>query len=185
MGNKYLYAHYCCIIQSSGTGKSRLLDELSKQHFLIPINLREVTEVRHLFFFFVVCYTHRLGFPPPDVGVREFLNRLSIYEVNAQKKSHSRACHFLRALFIHTKDVIIRLGGNREYRIIRFREFMSKGQRFRHVGNDRQKFYDLVVSEAEKVRILFIVFILVNGLFQGRGESDHSTGSHRITACIW
>lgn len=35
-----LYARYCSIVQSSGMGKSRLMDELSKKHFLIPINLR-------------------------------------------------------------------------------------------------------------------------------------------------
>ncbi|SRR6266404_2158519 len=35
------YAPYCSIIQSSGMGKSRLLDEFSKNHFLIPINLRK------------------------------------------------------------------------------------------------------------------------------------------------
>ncbi len=35
-----LYARYCSIVQSSGMGKSRLLDEFSKAHFLIPINLR-------------------------------------------------------------------------------------------------------------------------------------------------
>ncbi|KAH9168603.1 hypothetical protein EDB89DRAFT_1909184 [Lactarius sanguifluus] len=33
------YACYCSIVQSSGMGKSCLLDEFSKQHFLIPINL--------------------------------------------------------------------------------------------------------------------------------------------------
>jgi hypothetical protein len=35
-----MYARYNMIIQSSGMGKSRLLDEFSKHHFLIPINLR-------------------------------------------------------------------------------------------------------------------------------------------------
>jgi hypothetical protein len=34
------YGRYCSIIQSSGMGKSRLLDEFSKSYFLIPINLR-------------------------------------------------------------------------------------------------------------------------------------------------
>jgi|ERR1700761_1281946 hypothetical protein len=34
------YGNYCTIVQSSGMGKSRLLDELSKSFFLIPINLR-------------------------------------------------------------------------------------------------------------------------------------------------
>jgi hypothetical protein len=35
-----LYGRYCAIVQSSGMGKSRLLDEFSKHFFMIPINLR-------------------------------------------------------------------------------------------------------------------------------------------------
>jgi hypothetical protein len=39
------YAPFCSIVQSSGMGKSRLLDELSKTSFLIPINLRESASI--------------------------------------------------------------------------------------------------------------------------------------------
>lgn len=38
--NERTYAHYAAIVQSSGMGKSRTVDELGKQHFVIPINLR-------------------------------------------------------------------------------------------------------------------------------------------------
>src|SRR5260370_26358256 len=34
------YGPYCSIVQSSGMGKSRLLDEFSKTNFVIPINIR-------------------------------------------------------------------------------------------------------------------------------------------------
>ena len=34
------YARYLEIVQSSGTGKSRMIEELSKTHLVIPINLR-------------------------------------------------------------------------------------------------------------------------------------------------
>src|SRR6266404_7643533 len=34
------YAQYCSIVQLSGMGKSRLIHEFSRKHFLIPINLR-------------------------------------------------------------------------------------------------------------------------------------------------
>jgi hypothetical protein len=37
----YLYEHTLEIVQSSGTGKSRLIDELSKSYFTIPLNLRD------------------------------------------------------------------------------------------------------------------------------------------------
>jgi hypothetical protein len=36
-----LYARLLPLVQSSGMGKSRLIDELSKKYFVIPLNLRE------------------------------------------------------------------------------------------------------------------------------------------------
>ena len=38
--NPDLYARILAIVQSSGMGKSRMIDELSKKHFVIPLNLR-------------------------------------------------------------------------------------------------------------------------------------------------
>jgi hypothetical protein len=34
------YARFCSIVQSSGMGKSRLLDQFSTTYFMIPVNLR-------------------------------------------------------------------------------------------------------------------------------------------------
>jgi hypothetical protein len=36
-----IYANYLPIVQSSGTGKSRMVDELAGEVFTIPLNLRE------------------------------------------------------------------------------------------------------------------------------------------------
>jgi hypothetical protein len=36
-----IYAHFCSVVQSSGMGKSRTVDELGKEHFSILINLRD------------------------------------------------------------------------------------------------------------------------------------------------
>ena len=33
--------HFSSVVQSSGMGKSRTVDELGKEHFSIPINLRD------------------------------------------------------------------------------------------------------------------------------------------------
>jgi hypothetical protein len=38
--NPDLYARILAIVQSSGMGKSRMIDELSKSYFVIPLNLR-------------------------------------------------------------------------------------------------------------------------------------------------
>ena len=35
-----LYGRILPMVQSSGTGKSRMVDELSKEHLVVPINLR-------------------------------------------------------------------------------------------------------------------------------------------------
>ncbi|KAI9436499.1 hypothetical protein H4582DRAFT_2078772 [Lactarius indigo] len=52
------YGCYCSIIQSSGMGKSRLLDEFLKSYFMIPINLH---------------HSEGQGYPPADHKVRNFL----------------------------------------------------------------------------------------------------------------
>ncbi|KAI0253034.1 hypothetical protein BJV78DRAFT_235120 [Lactifluus subvellereus] len=127
---------FCSIIQSSGMGKSRLVDEFSKNHFLIPINLREEGSQ---------------GFPPADVAVRKFLTQFDKKDKNMQEKSYSRACHFLLKLFIHTKDTITTLGAdNKKDRIVKFRDFMSEGQKFDEVGKKRKNFYARVVKLARK-----------------------------------
>jgi hypothetical protein len=37
------FARYTSIVQSSGMGKSRTIDELSKKHLVVPLNLRQDT----------------------------------------------------------------------------------------------------------------------------------------------
>jgi hypothetical protein len=38
------YARYTSIVQSSGMGKSRAVDEFSKQHLVVPLNLRQYSD---------------------------------------------------------------------------------------------------------------------------------------------
>jgi hypothetical protein len=52
-----VYAHYAAIVQSSGMGKSRTSDELAKEHFAVPLNLREATSTGAGLVFFS-CLTH-------------------------------------------------------------------------------------------------------------------------------
>ncbi|KIM74987.1 hypothetical protein PILCRDRAFT_13928 [Piloderma croceum F 1598] len=70
---------------SSGMGKSRTVDELGKQHFSIPINLRNATST---------------GYPPPDHVVREFLTRRV-----SQVELFNHACCFMEALFDHVDQI--------------------------------------------------------------------------------
>ncbi len=41
--NDSKFARYTLIVQSSGMGKSRTIDELCKKHLIVPLNLREDT----------------------------------------------------------------------------------------------------------------------------------------------
>ncbi|KAH9030051.1 hypothetical protein EDB85DRAFT_1891783 [Lactarius pseudohatsudake] len=143
MGKRY--ARYCSIVQSSGMGKSRLLDEFSKEHFLIPINLRPKDGE---------------GFPPADDGVREFLTSNQEYQGKSRSESSFiRAHYFLKALFCVTAETITKLdadytpsegGAKRTYRIDKFREFMSNGQTMGSSGIQRVNFYGEVVDKATK-----------------------------------
>ncbi|KAI0247841.1 hypothetical protein BJV78DRAFT_1285209 [Lactifluus subvellereus] len=136
MAKTHNYARFCTIVQSSGMGKSRLVDEFSKDDFLIPINLREHGSQ---------------GFPPPDVAVRDFLTQFDSYDQNMQENSYSRACYFLFSLFVCAKDTITTLGADdKKDRIVKFREFMSKGQKFGRAGENRRNFNADVVTQAKK-----------------------------------
>ncbi len=42
---RYPYTAFMSITQSSGMGKSRLIDEFSKTHFVIPLNLRDPSSI--------------------------------------------------------------------------------------------------------------------------------------------
>jgi hypothetical protein len=110
--------------------------------------------VRLLFFFlYFYGYTCLLGFPPADVAVHVFLTKYDSDDPEIQQKSYSRACHFLLSLFVHTADLVVTLGAdNKDDRIVKFREHMSKGQTFVTAGPDRLNFYANVVKRAQKVR---------------------------------
>lgn len=73
---KYMYARYTSIVQSSGMGKSRAIDELSKKHLVVPLCLREGSN----------------GFPPADENVR---NWFLLYTGETKRTAYGRAGAFL------------------------------------------------------------------------------------------
>ncbi|PBK68245.1 hypothetical protein ARMSODRAFT_976087 [Armillaria solidipes] len=80
----YPYMAFMSITQSSGMGKSRLIDEFSKTHFVIPLNLRDPPST---------------GFPPSDKEVYSYLT-------SSEANSVPHICRFLVALFRRTKDEV-------------------------------------------------------------------------------
>ncbi|KAH9014063.1 hypothetical protein EDB84DRAFT_1277877 [Lactarius hengduanensis] len=152
-----IYARYCSIVQSSGMGKSRLLDEFSRSLFLIPVNLRPANSD---------------GFPPPDNQVRDFLLG-SGEDENRADSAYSRMTHFLCALFTKVQETIGNLnGGYKAERIGRFRVFMSEGQSMRLAGGDRQTFYSEVVRRNPKS-----ARDLINALSSLRDALNSGSGS--------
>ena len=104
---KGAYAPFCSIVQSSGMGKSRLLDELSKTYFLIPVNLCTSSSTGAYPPFHLSRPSQSkltfLGHPPADVSVRDLLT--------ASKSARDAYPYlwFLLTLFTRTTRVIMNL----------------------------------------------------------------------------
>ncbi|KAF8332102.1 uncharacterized protein EI90DRAFT_925368 [Cantharellus anzutake] len=84
-----VYGHFCAIVQSSGMGKSRLVDEFSRTNVVIPMNLRPLGTT---------------GFPPADTSVRQYFSSHGPFIT--QHKSNRLWLCLLKALFSETANVI-------------------------------------------------------------------------------
>ncbi|TDL24869.1 hypothetical protein BD410DRAFT_65329 [Rickenella mellea] len=126
------YAKYTAILQSSGMGKSRLIDEMSKNTFLIPLCLRKETS----------------GFPPPDKRVADHLTS-KCDETECVRRSFA----FLAALFDHTANWVKDHRDNGDdYSSLssRFRSYLVKDQQATMHGKGRIAFYAEVLRLASQ-----------------------------------
>ncbi|TFK53301.1 hypothetical protein OE88DRAFT_1724200 [Heliocybe sulcata] len=136
------YARYAGIVNSSGTGKSRIVDELGKRVVVVPIlSAKSLREDK--------------GFPPADMHLRDWLLRILLGD--------PRTDGFVRALLTVTKTRLERIVEDDpslatmspEIRLKQlasaFRTRMVEGQTFRQVNDYRRLFYEHVIDEAEKV----------------------------------
>ncbi|KIL67286.1 hypothetical protein M378DRAFT_9526 [Amanita muscaria Koide BX008] len=130
--NKQIYEHSCSVVQSSGMGKSRTVDELGKKCFSIPINLRDAQST---------------GYPPADL---EVLNFLTIER--QEEPSYRRACCFIDALFEHTDHTLQNFDSQWEIEKVacEFRIRMTEGQTMQQHNVFRRDFYQRVVEIAEE-----------------------------------
>ncbi|KDR73813.1 hypothetical protein GALMADRAFT_633519 [Galerina marginata CBS 339.88] len=80
------------VLQSSGMGKSRMLDEASKTVFMLPFNLRAVQETS--------------AFPLPDKAVRRFMLRSSGEDLNLVKSYY---LNFFAVLFTTVKEEVLKI----------------------------------------------------------------------------
>ncbi|KDQ13786.1 hypothetical protein BOTBODRAFT_188265 [Botryobasidium botryosum FD-172 SS1] len=82
-----LYANFVSLVQSSGTGKSRLLDEIAKTVFTIPFCLRAGVD----------------GYPPADTSPRQFF---TLRPHDAYSFLDDRYLLFLEILFAAVTDIL-------------------------------------------------------------------------------
>ncbi|KAF8523256.1 hypothetical protein BU17DRAFT_85925 [Hysterangium stoloniferum] len=141
--NPNMYTRLLPIVQSSGMGKSRLIDEFSKKHFVVPFNLRAGHQ----------------GYPAPDTAVLQWLTRCGL----KSHESDDRFIAFLTALFEKILKVIddpqfiqqqisdspdiertekeVALQNYPKSLPEQFRDFMTVGQTFDKQGPLRINFY--------------------------------------------
>ena len=150
------------MVQSSGMGKSRMIDELSKEHFVIPINLR----TKETGMVFLQAFRSGIQCPvafrvsPGDYAVSSFL----VHDPFTPDDASHRAQTLLISPFETTAKIIPFLDytlkditSNNELAdrptstAQKFRLFMTHGQSYSHHGPLRRKFCDDVIRCATQV----------------------------------
>ncbi|KAG9083195.1 hypothetical protein FRC06_004663, partial [Ceratobasidium sp. 370] len=129
------------VIQSSGMGKSRMVDETSNLIFTIPVNIREKLP------------DEQQTYPLSDSPVREYFED---HEKKSDTQLQAEYAILLLVLFDKTVDVI-RSKGRLQGRTGRglacaFAEYLKQGGSEEEVGANRRVFFDAVVQEANEHR---------------------------------
>ncbi len=146
------YGRFLSIVQSSGTGKSRMIDELSKEHLVVPINLwprHETGELTPLSNLESIIITHFTGFPGADHNVRELLN-----EGTEPNPVYTLYAAFFTALFQELKVQLGKLKKkekNTKNLTARFYSLMTQNQNYSEPNQYRKMFYDKVCQESRRV----------------------------------
>ncbi|KAF8311127.1 uncharacterized protein EI90DRAFT_3098004 [Cantharellus anzutake] len=156
--DKTPYARLTTIINSSGTGKSRMVDELGKEIITVPMCLRPGIK----------------GMPPPDMKLRDWL----VSQIRNRDTVQKRLRGFLFSLLVVTlrtlKTIVsekqdmelpslnwesskeklqdyMPLVVDRQRRLASaFREHMTTGQLYHASGTHRNTFYDEVIKLADE-----------------------------------
>jgi hypothetical protein len=163
------YARQTNIMNSSGTGKSRMVDELARRIITVPMCLRPYEDQgMHSVHPFPSRRAYRLfltGFPPADATLRSW-----VYPggSSTQAAAQKRLQGFMYGLLIVTritleaiesemKDGMTETGTeegvikHQEDLAAAFRDKMTVGQTFDRSNVYRKRFYDKVIEEADKV----------------------------------
>lgn len=122
------YANIGSIIQSSGTGKSRLVDEVAKTVFTFPFNVRNPEEVS--------------AFPPSDPDIRTFFLSQTSYD-----SIRRRNLCFLQSLFAGTLEQLCQ---DVQSKALKDVELARWWRGWLAEGENRKEFYRRIISKATK-----------------------------------
>ncbi|KAI0916357.1 hypothetical protein AcW1_009841 [Taiwanofungus camphoratus] len=120
------HANYVPIIQSSGTGKSRMVHEAAGLIFTLPLNIREWN----------TGWT--FSYPPPDFRVHSFF---------LQKNGWAGYLSFFKALFVHTAEILRtqEVAKDVETLALTWRDYLDQND-----GASREELYERVVADAQR-----------------------------------
>ncbi|KAF8438649.1 hypothetical protein L210DRAFT_2278017 [Boletus edulis BED1] len=100
-------------------GKSRVVDQMARTHFVIPVNLRE---------------PRSSGYPPPDKLAHEYL-----VGSHSQEVAFLRSCSFLHELFLRTTNIVKQM--DKHNIAHQFRQTMNDGMTHGGHSKSRKTFY--------------------------------------------
>ncbi|CUA69256.1 Non-structural polyprotein 1AB [Rhizoctonia solani] len=133
--NESAYNKSVTIIQSSGMGKSRLVDETSKLIATLPINIREDLGA-----------TKKGGsYPPADENLRKYFE---YPENESDQLQQARHIIFLTALFDFAAPNIEKYRASQQLQALGWRDHLRQGETSENVGSQRKDLYDEVVRKA-------------------------------------
>ncbi|KAF8340712.1 uncharacterized protein EI90DRAFT_2101962 [Cantharellus anzutake] len=151
------------VIQSSGMGKSRMVEQAARSIFTIPINIRE--DIGSLFrsaqcFIADSIFVMTLispAYPPPDEAFRQY------FESHQSKTDHCLQAEYaiiLALLFEHATKLLNgpTFNNNKKKKktgaalALEWTDYLNKGRTDAEVGNNRKNFLDSVAAEAVELR---------------------------------
>jgi len=123
------YSMQTCIVNSSGTGKSRIVHEVARKVITVPMCLRIDGTQGSMFcsFSFLTCLKHDpSGFPPPDTILHDWFKERTLAKPHDQSEVAKGLRDFvyslLTVLLDHLKDIESKergkLGESSEYLVI-------------------------------------------------------------------
>jgi len=154
-----LYSNQIAIVQSSGTGKSRMVHEQANLVFTIPFNLREKSDNQGpcLVFFSIsqalLMPNTDLAFPIPDDAVRNYLVTTSVSDDQHMLKTNY--LKFLGSVFTQINGELEKSQQELNKKKIRTAEDLAKWWS-NHLEGVRTELYKAAIdgaAEANQVRI--------------------------------